>query len=72
MSTVDIRCPVNSRRLFARLLVGDAEIVEGNLIEIACDDCKKAQRTLSGPDVALVLHRYNVLGKHVETEIRRR
>lgn len=71
MTTVDLRCPVDSRKLFGRLLLGDAEIVEGNLIEIACDACKRNQRTL-GKDVDLVLHRYNVLGKHVETEIRSR
>jgi len=64
---VDLRCPVTPQRLFARLM--EASIVEGNLIEVACGDCRKTARRM-GQNVVLVLHRYNLLGECVETEIR--
>lgn len=64
---VDLRCPVDSRRLFARVKFGDVTIVEGNLIEIAYNDCRASLRKM-GEDVRLVLHRFNVLGECVETE----
>lgn len=63
---VDLRCPADSRRLFGRVLA-DGTIVDGNLIEIACDDCKKTARR-RGERIARVLHRFNVLGECVETE----
>lgn len=68
-TNVDLRCPVTPRRLFGRLK-GQTTLVDGNLLEFACDDCRKAQRAL-GNDVVLVLHRYNLLGQHVETEVKR-
>lgn len=71
MTEVDLRCPVTPRRLFARWRT-DGRIVDGNLIEVACDDCKAAARRMGQPDVALVLHRFNVLGECVESEVRRR
>lgn len=65
---VDLRCPMDRRRLFARLRRGDAEIVEGNLIEVACIDCRRRRKAL-GEEVRVVLHRFNVLGECVESEI---
>ena len=65
---VDLRCPVDTRRLFARLRRGEAQIVDGNLVEVACDDCRRARRK-TGDTVRLVLHRFNVLGECVETEV---
>lgn len=61
----DLRCPVTPRRKFAL-------VVEGNLIETACMDCKQTRRRQGDHDVAIVLHRYNLLGEHVETEVVRR
>lgn len=66
---VDLRCPVTPRRLFARLSAGDAQIVPGNLIEVACDDCRKALRAM-GQHPGLVLHQFNLLGECVSTEVR--
>ena len=63
---VDLRCPVTPKRLFARLRTGDAAIGDDNLIEVACHDCKAALRKMGEP-VALVLHRFNLLGQCVET-----
>lgn len=54
----DLRCPVNPSRLFARLR--GPVIVEGNLIEVACRDCRRGRRVR-------VLHRFDVLGNLVET-----
>lgn len=58
----ELRCPRNPSRLFARLrLRGEpVQIVEGNLIEVSCRDCR-------GRGTDRVLHRYNVLGELVET-----
>lgn len=64
---VDLRCPVYSIRLFGRVLT-EGTIVEGNLIEVACTDCRKARRAM-GDDCSLVLHRFNVLGDCVESEV---
>lgn len=64
---IDLRCPITPRRLFARVRAGDASIDRAtNLIEVACDDCKKAGRRL-GHDVGLVLHRFDLLGECIET-----
>lgn len=72
MSTqVDMRCPVNPSRLMGRVKDPDddaARIVDGNLIEIACEWCKDSRRR-RGEKVKVVLHRYNVLGQHVEDEV---
>lgn len=66
---VDVRCPVGLRRLFMRLqLAGERPVyTEGNLLEIACADCRRELRR-QGVAVALVLHRYNFLGELVVTE----
>lgn len=70
MQTVEIRCPEDPRRLLSKLLLsgGKPTVVEGNLIEFACDNCKKALRS-SGQSVVRVLHRYNLAGELVETEV---
>lgn len=71
MSTaVDMRCPVNPSRLLGRVRDPNwnVQIVEGNLVEIACDHCKRTRRD-RGERVATVLHRYSVLGEHIEDEV---
>lgn len=65
---VDLRCPVTPRRLFARVLAGDTHVTSDNLIEFACSDCRNANRKMGQPCV-LVLHRFNLLGQIVDTEI---
>jgi hypothetical protein len=64
---VDLRCDVNPAKLLAR--VQRPHIVEGNLIEIACDDCKSRYRR-AGKRVSIVLHRFDVEGQIVESEVR--
>ena len=54
--------------MFAKVRVGDAVVVPGNLLEVACPHCRKVERA-RGRDVDLVLHRYNLIGEHTETEI---
>lgn len=67
---VELRCPVSPRRMFARWFsTGEATIVEGNLIEVACSECRRSARLLAGGEPTRVLHRYNVLGECVETEV---
>lgn len=70
MGTVEIRCPVGPKRLLSKLISHGERphIVEGNLIEFSCDDCKRAARR-STPRVVRVLHRYNLAGDLVESEV---
>lgn len=68
---VDLRCPVTPRRMFARLIAGEASILPDNVIEIACLDCRNAARRMGDPSVSLVLHRYNLLGVCIETVMER-
>lgn len=69
MPTVEMRCPVGPRRLLSKmLLVGDRPHVVSGLVEIACDDCKKAQRRLD-PRVQRVVHRFDMVGQLVESEL---
>lgn len=63
---VELRCDRNPSRLLAK--VGKPKIVDGNLIEIACLDCRKRLKR-EGRDVRLVLHRFDVLGELIETEV---
>lgn len=66
---VELRCDLNPSRLFARWKVDpNVRIVEGNLIEVACNDCRDALRR-RGEDVARVLHSFNVLGELVQTDV---
>jgi hypothetical protein len=68
-TVVDLRCPVFPKALFARLRSGEAVIRPGsNLIEVSCRDCRNAERAQNGP-CTRVLHRFNVLGEHVETQV---
>jgi hypothetical protein len=69
IESIDLRCPVHTRRLFGRVLA-EARIVSGNLIEFACTDCRNDRRR-QGEDCTLVLHRFNVLGVHVNTKVSR-
>ena len=70
METIEIRCPVDSRRLFTKLVLSGEvpSYVEGNLIEFSCDECKAIHRKRGSP-VFRVLHRYNFVGDLVETEV---
>lgn len=57
---VELRCPANPSRMFARLRGGEWSVADGNLIEVACRDCR-------GRGIDRVLHRYDVTGRLVET-----
>jgi hypothetical protein len=50
------------------ILKGQAPMVvaEGNLIEVACGDCKRLKRR-DGDPVVRVLHRFNLAGDLVES-----
>ena len=61
----EMRCPSNPSRLL--LKVSSPRIVDGNLIEVGCRDCAKRARR-DGREVALVVHRFNVLGELIESE----
>lgn len=60
VGTVDLRCPMNQSRLFAKVV--RPKIVEGNLIEVVCRDCR-AETT----GASRVMHRFDPLGEYVES-----
>lgn len=67
---IDIRCPEDPRRLFLKLRQ-DGEVphvTDGNLIELACGECKRSRR-LTDPTVIRVLHRYDLSGDLIETKV---
>lgn len=71
VKSVDLRCPIGPKRLLA--VVRQTEdyhgIVEGNLLELACRDCRNFTANAEGRKPQFVLHRFNVLGELVESEI---
>lgn len=64
---LDVRCPVDPRRLFMRMARG--VVCEGNLVEVACRECASRLRRDGEPDVRQVLHRYDISGECIESEI---
>lgn len=63
----EIRCPKDRRKMFAKVSLGDdVTIMPGNVIEVACPHCKAEERK-AGRECDLVLHRYNLVGEHIET-----
>ena len=71
MEEIEIRCPVGPRRLFLKMLADGRKltITDGNLIELACSDCKKLLRVEHGILCSRVLHRYDLAGDLVESVI---
>lgn len=71
--TVDLRCPVGPRQLLGKVLreSGRVPVDSSNLMELACRDCARTLRR-SDPTVARVVHRYDLLGNLVESEIAHR
>jgi hypothetical protein len=65
---VELRCPTGPRKLFAKLrMTGEQPVVTSdNLVEMACQDCRRRLRS-EGRDIALVLHRFNIVGDLIET-----
>ena len=71
MPTIDIRCPVDPRRLFFKIQVEEGQkpiLTTSNLLEVSCTDCTKLMRK-KDPTVVRVLHRFDVLGDLVESEV---
>jgi hypothetical protein len=59
---VDMRCPLDRRRLFGKLRVKDGfAVTSENLLEFACAPCRKRTGAIQ------VLHRFDFSGRHVET-----
>lgn len=69
--TIDIRCPEDPRRLFLKLKRSgeNTPVVDGNLIELACYECSKTLRNRGQRDIVRVLHRYDLAGELIETEV---
>jgi hypothetical protein len=68
---VELRCPVGPRKLFAKLRLDGVQptVTSGNLLEMACQDCRRRARSEGRTDVGFVLHRFDIVGRLVETVI---
>jgi hypothetical protein len=68
LQEVELRCPTGPRKLFAKLRLAGIQpsVTTDNLIELACQDCRRRFKT-EGRDVQLVLHRFNIVGDLIET-----
>lgn len=68
LDEVELRCPTGPRKLFAKLRMSGEQpsVTSGNLVEMACQDCRRRLRS-EGRDVSLVLHRFNIVGELIET-----
>lgn len=68
VQVIDFRCDANPKKLFARLRSEGEKppVVEGNLIEMVCRDCRDKLR-VKRPEVTRVVHRFNLIGILVET-----
>lgn len=76
---VDLRCPIpgpgfGCRERMGKLLAravhyGEpAHVLAAGMVEVGCDNCARAERAAGRP-CARVLHRFNLLGELVATEI---
>lgn len=70
MPTVELRCPEGPRKLLAKTVISGIKphIADGNLVELNCDFCKQELRR-QGQRVTRVLHRFNLAGDLVESEV---
>jgi hypothetical protein len=68
--SVDLRCPVGAKKLLGRVRQegGTPSVVSGNLLELACRDCRNGVAK-QGKKPTLVVHRFNILGEMVESEV---
>ncbi len=62
---VDLRCPASMGKLLGRTRPA---ALPGGVVELACNNCTRAYRA-AGVDAARVLHRFNLLGEPLSTEI---
>jgi hypothetical protein len=68
---LDLRCPFGPRQLLAKVSRdGDYHGMspDGLTLDIACRDCAKQTRK-TDPRVRRVVHRFNVLGQLVDSEV---
>lgn len=70
MPTIDIRCPEGPRKLLMKLQINGEKptYTDGNLIELSCDHCKATLRRRRMA-VTRVLHRFDLAGELIETEV---
>lgn len=65
--TIDIRCPIDPRRLFFKIEIRDGSFHIPATAQVACDDCKRLLRRKGRPDVQRVIHVYDLDGNFVES-----
>lgn len=71
LAVVEVRCPSNPRNLLAKLIQSGEPVIpvtSDNLLELFCRRCTQHSRA-EDPSVHRVLHRYNVIGELVETQV---
>lgn len=68
---VDLRCPAGPQKLLARQEQrGEPRVIDGdNLMVLPCRDCRRATEQAEGKRPVRVLHKFDILGALIETEI---
>lgn len=68
---IEVRCPVGARNLLmvVRRLNENVTVTNDNLLELACRDCRQNIGSRKGTRPKRVLHRFNVIGELVESEV---
>lgn len=67
-NSIEIRCPGKFKKLFL-VLRQEHMPQQGMLMEIACSDCAKQERSYGTPGVGRYLHYYDSTGKCVANKI---
>jgi len=69
---LELRCPFPvgddpEGKLLGKTLPASDDADTAGLVELSCPSCVRTSRT-NGDPVLRVLHRFNLLGEHMETE----
>lgn len=69
--SIELRCPVGPGRLFAKVILSEEQtrVTSANLLEVSCQNCRRSMRAEGRTDVEFVLHRFDIVGRLVETVI---
>lgn len=62
---VDLRCPADMSKLLGR---AQAVALPAGIVELNCNNCVRAERA-AGRTCSRVLHRFNLLGELLATEV---
>ncbi len=69
MTEVELRCPEGMRKLLGKAIHATAaRPLPDGVLELTCSNCARARRAAGTPCLR-VLHRFNLLGELIATEV---